>query len=142
VTVSGGLWLAAALLGVAAAVVMLLDLAALEAAVRAVVDRDHPGEQQATRDRTVAVTSAVLVAGGVVGLVQLGTALRLRAGRAAARYVLVLLLGASVVQVVLAVGVVDVVARLALLLAVACGLVAAVLMYLPQANRWFAAQRP
>ena len=87
-------------------------------------------------------TSAVLVAGGAVGLVQLGTALRLRAGRGAARYVLVLLLGASVVQAVLAVDVVAPAARLAMLLGLACGVVAAVLMYLPAANRWFAAQRP
>jgi hypothetical protein len=142
VTVSAGFWLAAALLGVVAAVVMLLDLPALEAAIRVVVDRDHPAEQQATRDRTIAVTSAVLVAGGVVGLVELGTALRLRAGRGAARYVLMLLLGASVVQAVLAVGVVAPTARLAMLLGVAGGVVAAVLMYLPAANRWFAAQRP
>ena len=53
-----------------------------------------------------------------------------------------LLLGASVVQAVLAVGVVDPVARLAMLLGLACGVVAMVLMYLPAANRWFAAQRP
>ena len=142
VTTSVGWWLAAAVLGVVAAVAMLVDLDALEAAIRAVVDRDHPGEQQATRDRTVAITSAVLVAGGAVGLVELGTALRLRAGRGAARYVLVLLLGASVVQALLAVDVVAPVARLAILLGVACGVVAAVLMYLPAANRWFAAQRP
>jgi hypothetical protein len=37
---------------------------------------------------------------------------------------------------------VDIVARLALLLGVACGAVAAVLMYLPAANGWFATRRP
>ena len=55
---------------------------------------------------------------------------------------LVLLFGASAVQAVLAIGVVDPVARLAMLLGVACGAVAVVLMYLPAANRWFASQRP
>lgn len=142
VTVSYCLWLAAGALGVAAALVMLLDLAALEAAVRVVVDRDFPQEQQSTRDRAVALTSAVLVAGGAVGLAQGGAAIRLRAGGTDARYTLVILLAAAIVEVVLAVGVVDLVARLALLLGVACGLVAAVLMYLPAANRWFATKTP
>ncbi len=142
VAVSSGLWLAAGALGVGAALVMLLDLAALEAAVRGVVDRDFPDELQATRDRVVALTSAVLVAGGAVGLAQVGAALRLRAGRGAVRYLLVLMLLAAGVEVVLALGVVDAVARLALLLGVACGAVAAVLMYLPAANRWFATRRP
>jgi hypothetical protein len=142
VAVASGLWLAAGGLGVVAALVMLLDLHGLEASVRAVVDRDFPRELQATRDRVVALTSAVLVAGGVVGLAQVGTALRLRVGRGGVRYLLVLLLVGAVVEVVLAVGVVDVVARLALLLGVACGVVAAVLMYLPAANGWFATKRP
>jgi hypothetical protein len=142
VGVAAALWLAAGVCGVVAALVMLLDLAALEAAVRGVVDRDFPGETQATRDRAVALTSAVLVAGGAVGLAEVGVGLRLRAGRGAVRYLLVLLLVAAVVEVVLAVGVVDPVARAALLLGVACGAVATVLMYLPAANRWFAARRP
>ncbi len=142
VTVASGLWIGAGALGVAAALVMLLDLAALEAAVRGVADRDFPDELQATRDRVVALTSAVLVAGGAVGLAQVGAALRLRAGRGSVRFLLVLLLGTSVVEVVLAVGVVDLVARLALLLGVACGVVATVLMYLPASNHWFATRRP
>jgi hypothetical protein len=142
VTVAAGLWLAAGALGVVAALVMLLDLAALEGAVRGVADRDFPHELQATRDRAVALTSAVLVAGGAVGLAQVGVALRLRAGRGAVRYLLVLLLAAAAVEVVLALGVVDAVARLALVLGVACGGSAAVLMYLPAANRWYATRRP
>jgi hypothetical protein len=141
VAVSYALWLAAAALGVAAAVVMLLDLDALEAAVRTVVDRDFPQEQQAARDRVVALTSAVLVAGGAVGLAEAAAAIRLRAGRTWARYVLVPLLAAAVLEAVLATGVVDLVARLALLLGTACGAVAVVLMFLPAANRWFATQR-
>jgi hypothetical protein len=142
VTVSAALWLAAGALGAVAALVMLLDLHGLEAAVRAVVDRDFPAEQQATRDRAVALTSAVLVAGGAVGLAQVGAGLRLRAGRGGVRYLLVLLLVAALVEIALAVGVVDLVARLALLLGAACGAVGAVVMYLPDANRWFATRRP
>jgi hypothetical protein len=142
VSVASGLWIAAGSLGVAAALIMLLDLAALEAAVRGVVDRDFAHELQSTRDRVVALTSAVLVAGGAVGLAQVGAALRLRAGRGAVRYLLVLLLAAATVEVVLAVGVVDVLARLALLVGVGCGVAAAVLMYLPPANLWFATRRP
>ena len=111
VTLASGLWLAAGALGVAAALIMLLDLASLEAAVRGVVDRDFPDELQSTRDRVVALTSAVLVAGGAVGLAQVGAALRLRAGRGGVRYLLVLMLVAAAVEVVLAVGVVDLVAR-------------------------------
>jgi hypothetical protein len=142
VVASSVLWLAAGALGAVAALVMLLDLQALEAAVRTVVDRDFPAEQPATRDRAVALTSAVLVAGGAVGLAQVAAGLRLRAGRGTVRYLLVLLLVAAVVEIVLAVGVVDPVARLALLLGAVCGAVAAVLMYLPEANRWFASRRP
>ena len=98
VTAASGLWLCAGALGVAAALIMLLDLASLEAAVRGVVDRDFPHELQAARDRVVALTSAVLVAGGAVGLAQVGAALRLRAGRGAVRYLLVLLLVAATVR--------------------------------------------
>jgi hypothetical protein len=58
------------------------------------------------------------------------------------RYLLVLLLVAATVEVVLAVGVVDVLARLALLVGVGCGVAASVLMYLPPAGHWFATRRP
>ena len=57
------------------------------------------------------------------------------------RLLLVVLLAAAAVEVVLAGGVVDAVARTGLLLGVACGLVAAVLGYLPTANRWLATRR-
>ena len=142
VSAACALWLAAGSLGVAAALIMLLDLAALEAAVRGVVDRDFPHELQSTRDRAVTLTSAVLVAGGAAGLAQVGAALRLRVGRGAVRYVLVLLLAAATVEAMLALGVVDVAARLALLGGVGCGVAAAVLMYLPPAGHWFATRRP
>jgi hypothetical protein len=141
VTVACVLWIAAGVAGVVAALVMLLDLDGLEAAVRGVADRDFPTELQSTRDRAVALTSTVLVAGGFVGLAEVAAALRMRAGRSAARHLLVVLLAAAAVEVVLAVGVVDVVARTGLLLGVACGAVAAVLAYLPAANRWFATRR-
>jgi hypothetical protein len=68
-------------------------------------------------------------------------AIRLRTGRGGARFSLVLLV-LAVVEIVLAVGVVDLVVRIALLLGAACGLVAAVLMYLPPSNHLFAARRP
>jgi hypothetical protein len=141
VSLSSALWLAAAACGVTAALIMLLDLDGLEAAVRAVVERDFPHEQAVTRDRAVAATSAVLVAGGAAGLAQAGAALRMRAGHGGARFLLVLLLVVTVVEIVLAVGVVDVVARIALLLAVAFAVVGAVVMYLPPSNRWFATRR-
>ena len=53
----------------------------------------------------------------------------------------VLLLAAAAAEVMFAVGVVDVVARTGQLLGVACGFVAAVLGYLPAANRWFTTRR-
>jgi len=139
--VASALWIAAGLLGVAAALVMLLDLDGLEAAVRGVVDRDFPNEAQSARDRAVSLTSTVLVAGGFVGLAEVAAGLRLRTGRGAMRLLLVVLLAAAAAEVVFAVGVVDVVARTGLLLGVACGFVAAVLGYLPAANRWFATRR-
>lgn len=142
VTVAAWLWLVAGAFGVLAALVMLIDLDALKAAVRVVVDNGFPQENQVTRDRAVALTSGVLVVGGLAGLAEVGTALRLRAGRGSVRYLLVLLLVVAIIEAVLALGVVDAVARLALLLGVACGSVALVFMYTPAANRWFAAQRP
>jgi hypothetical protein len=141
VSISAVLWTVAGALAAVAALLMLLDLDGLKTAVRTVVDHGFPHVPAATQDRVVSLTTAVLVGGGALGLLQVGAARRLHGGRGAARFALVLLLALAVVEVVLATGVVDLVVRLVLLLGVACGLVAAVFMYLPTANFWFAARR-
>jgi len=140
VSISAVLWTAAGVLAAAATLFMLLDLDGLKTAVRTVVDQGFPHVPAATQDRVVSVTTAVLVGGGALGLAQVAAARRLRGGRGAARFALVLLLALAVVEVVLATGVVGLVARLTLLLGIACGLVGAVFMYLPAANFWFAAR--
>lgn len=141
VSIAYGLWLAAAACGVGAALVMLLELGALEASVRAVAERNYPDESPVTRDRAAALAAAVLIgAGFVVGLGQAGSAMAMRSGRGAARVLLVLLLAASVIDVLLALGVVSTGVRIAMLLSVAFGLVGAVMMYLPAVNLWLGAQ--
>jgi hypothetical protein len=140
VSTSAVLWTAAGVLAAVAALLMLLDLDGLKAAVRTVVEQGFPKVPAATRDRVIGPTAMVLVVGGALGLLQVVGARRLHAGRGAARFALVLLLALAVVEVVLAIGVVDLAVRLVLLLGVACGLVGAVVMYLPAANLWFAAR--
>lgn len=142
VDVSAGLWTAAAVLGLVAALVMLLDLDGTQAAVRAIVDRDLPDESAVTRDRAVTAAAAVLIGGAfVVSLATGVSAAAMRSGRGGARFVLVLLLVVTVVEIVLAVGVVAPVVLVVLVVAAALGVAAAVPMYLPGANRWFAIRR-
>lgn len=142
VGVSAGLWTAAAVLGLVAALVMLLDLDGTQAAVRAIVDRDFPNETAVTRDRAVAAAAAVLIGGAFVISVATGlSAAALRAGRGGARFLLVLLLVVTVVEIVLAVGVVAPLVPVVLGVAAALGVAGAVLMYLPDANRWFAIRK-
>jgi hypothetical protein len=142
VSTSAVLWALAGVLAAVAALLMLLDLDGLKAAVRTVVEQRFPQSPATTRERVIGPTTTVLVAGGALGLLQVVAARRLHAGRGGARFALVLLLAVAVVEVVLAVGVVDLAVRVSLLLGVACGLVGAVFMYLPAANLWFAARSP
>ena len=142
VDVSAGLWTAVAVLGLVAALVMLLDLEGTQAAIRAIVDRDFPNESVVTRDRAVAAAAAVLIGGVlVVSLVTGASAAAMRAGRGGARFLLVLLLVLTVLEIVLAVGVVAPLVPVVLVVAAALGVAATVLMYLPDANRWFAIRK-
>lgn len=136
------LWLAAGALLLLAALVMIFNLDGLEAGIRTIVDTDFPAETAVTRDRAVALTLAVLIGGGIVlGLAEAGFASLMRSGRGGARFVLVLLLALSLVEIVVTLGVVITVVGLALLLSAACGLVGTVMMYLPPSNAWFAFRR-
>jgi hypothetical protein len=137
VSVSAVLWLVAGVLVGAAALLMLLDLDGVRRAVQAVVDTGFANVPEAKRQRVVGLTTTVLVAGAAVGVAQVLLAWRLRAGRGV-RFALVLLLALAVAEAVLAVGVVGLSIRVALVLGVAVGAMAAVLMYLPAANLWFA----
>lgn len=137
-----GLWFGGATMGVVAALVMLMSLDTLESTVRGIVERDFPNEASMTRDRVVALASAVLIGGGLlVGFAQMGAAAAMRSGRGAARFALVTLLGVAVVEMLLSLEVVSIAGRVALLLSISLGVVGSVLMYLPTANLWFSSQR-
>jgi hypothetical protein len=137
VSASAVLWVVAGALVGGAALLMLLDLDGVRRAVQTVVDTGFADVPAVKRQRVVGLTTTVLVVGAAVGVGQMLLAWRLRAGRAV-RFVLVLLLALAVTEAVLALGVVDLAIRVALLLGVAVGAMAAVLMYLPSANLWFA----
>ncbi|MBW0094389.1 hypothetical protein I4I73_28825 [Pseudonocardia sp. KRD-184] len=142
VVVAYGLWTAAAAVGLLAALAMLIDLDGVQGAVRATVDRDFPNESAVTRDRAVAAATGVLIGGAFVVSVLTGiTATAMRAGRGAARVVLVLLIAVVVVEIVLAVDVVSPLALGLLVVNAALGAAGTVMMYLPDANNWFAIKR-
>lgn len=138
VVVAYGLWTAAAAFGLFAALVMLFDIDSVQAAVQALVDRDFPNEEQVIQDRAAGAATAVLIGGAFLLSVLTGvTAAIMRAGRGAARVVLVLLVVVVAVEIVLAVDVVSPVVLILLVLSVALGVAGAVMMYLPSANAWF-----
>jgi len=141
VSASAVLWAAAGVLVGVAALLMLLDLDGVRRAVQTVVDSGFATVPAEKRQRVVGLTTTVLVVGAAVGVTQVLLARSVWAGRGA-RFVLVLLLALAVVELVLAVGVVGLAARLALVVGVTSGVVATVLMYLPTANLWFATRRP
>ena len=137
VSVSVVLWVVGGVLVGGAALLMLLDLDGVRRGVQTVVDAGFANVPAVKRQRVVGLTTTVLVVGAAVGIGQILLAGRLRAGRGV-RFVLILLLALAVAEAVLAIGVVDLAIRVALLLGVAVGAMAAVLMYLPTANLWFA----
>ena len=141
VSASAVLWAVAGVLVGLAALLMLLDLDGVRGAVRTVVDTGFASVPAEKRQRVVGLTTTVLVVGAAVGVAQVLLARSLWAGRGV-RFVLVLLLVLAAVELVLAVGVVDLAVRLALVVGVMSGVAAAVLMYLPDANLWFAMRRP
>ncbi len=133
---------AAALLALAAAVVMVLDLDTIRTAVRGVVDRDFAVETPATRDRAAGIAVAVLVAGTfLVGPLLAAVGVALRARRGAGRAGLVVVLALTVVLIVLATGVVPPLVPPVLVGAVGTGLAAVVAAALPPARAWFARRR-
>lgn len=143
VVVAYALWTTAAVVGLAAALAMLVDLDGIQTAVRTLVDRDFPDESAVTRGRAVAAVTAVLVGGVFLLSVAVGiTAAALRTGRAAARVVLVLLAVVVVVEIVLVVDVVSPLVVALLLVSVALGVAGMVTMYRPSATRWLLATRP
>lgn len=141
VAASAVLWAVAGVLVGGAALLMLLDLDGVRRGVRTVVDTGFPTVPEAQRGRVVGLTTTVLVVGAALGVAQVLLAWRLWAGRGV-RFLLVLLLALATAELVLAVGVVDAAARVALVLGVAGGLGAAVLMYLPAANLWLGTRSP
>lgn len=142
VDASFALWAAAATVVLVAAVVLLTDLDGTREAVRALVDRDFAAQPASTRGQAVTVAVAVLVTGAfAVGPATAVAAAVMRAGRGGARFMLVLLLLVTVGEIVLAVGVVAPVVLVLLAVAAVLGVAAAVQMYLPPANRWFALRR-
>ena len=134
---SAALWVVAGVLVGGAALLMLLDLDGVRRAVQAVVDTGFATVPVEKRQRVVGLTTTVLVVGAAVGVAQVLLARSLSSR--GVRFFLVLLLALAVSDTVLAVGVVDLAIRVALLLGVAIGAMGAVLIYLPAANLWFGA---
>lgn len=140
---SAGLWLAAVLAGLASAVLVLLNFDQLRADLLADVTQQFPDETQVTRERVVAAVLAFLIGSGVlIVLMQLGCALAMRSRRRWARVALVplWLLGAGYSLAVLG-GLpwpALIAASVAMGLSAILSTVAAVVMFLPASNSWFA----
>ena len=141
-TLSSVLWTAAAVALLVGVLLPVLGVGDLWADVAAVVQRDFPNESPATRDRAVAVVSAALVGSGVLlALMTGGAAAALRSGRRGARVLLALLLPVVAVHALLVLSVAPVLSAVLLGVGVALGLVAGVLMFLPDATKWLVQPR-
>jgi hypothetical protein len=136
-TTSGYLWLAAAAALLLAVVLPLVGVGDLWTDVTNAVNNGFPSEAVTTRDRASAAVTLVLVGSGVLLAVLIGAAAAgLRGGRSGARVLLVLLLVLVVVHGLLMLGVAPPTSTALLAGAVALGLVAAVLMFLPGTTAW------
>lgn len=141
-TVSWALWLVAAVAGLVAVVGPLLGLGDFQADLRAVVERDYPTETPVTRDRVVTLATTVLIGGGILlASLEAGFAAAMRSGHGGARIVLVLVFVPVVLHALLLLSVAPPVTAAGLVVGIALALVAAVLMFLPDAGAWFA-RRP
>jgi hypothetical protein len=136
-TTSSFLWLAAAAALLLAVVLPLVGVGDLWTDVTNAVNNGFPSEAATTRDRASAVVTLVLVGSGVLLAVLIGgAAAGLRGGRGGARVLLALLLVLVVVHALLMLGVAPPTSTGLLAGAVALGLVAGVLMFLPGTTAW------
>jgi hypothetical protein len=134
---SGLFWIAAAAALLLAVVLPLIGVGNLWTDVTAAVNNGFPTEDATTRDRASAVVTLVLVGSGVLLAVLVGAAAAgLRGGRSGARVLLVLLLVLVVVHALLMLDVAPPASTGLLAGAVALGLAAAVLMFLPGTTTW------
>jgi hypothetical protein len=139
---SSALWLAAAAALLLAVVLPLVGVGDLWTDVTNAVNNGFPSEAVTTRDRASAVVTLVLVGSGVALAVLIGAAAAgLRSGRSGARVLLVLAFVVVVVHALLMLGVAPLTSTALLAGAVALGLVATVLMFLPGTTAWLTQPR-
>jgi hypothetical protein len=136
---SVALWLVAAAVGAAGAVLILADLWQLQADLLAQVVQQFPTEPAATQQRVADTAVAVLIGSWVlVVLLQLAGAIAMGARRRLARLALVLPWLLGVVQNVFLIGIVPLPILATLLTATALATVATVAMFLPPCSAWLA----
>jgi hypothetical protein len=141
-TLSSLLWAGAAAALVLAVALPMVGVGDLWTDVTNAVNTGFPNEAETTRDRAAAVATIVLVGSGVLlALLVAAFAAGLRRGKSSARIVLALLLVLVTVHALLMLGVAPLASTVLLGAAVALGLVAAVLMFLPGTTAWLTRPR-
>lgn len=141
VHVAWWLWFAAGLAGIITAAATLRYFGELHAMMLSIVDRQFPQETPVTRDRAATATVATLIGAGVlISLIQLAFAVAMRSGRSWARFALVGLSIVGALYCAAVFGTAPQLSRVGLLASIALMVIAAVPMFLPGAQRWFAQQ--
>lgn len=135
------LWFAAGLAGIITAAATLRYFGELHAMMLSIVDRQFPQETPVTRDRAATATVATLIGAGVlISLIQLAFAVAMRSGRSWARFALVGLSIVGALYCAAVFGPAPQLSRFGLLATIALMVIAAVPMFLPGSQRWFAQQ--
>jgi hypothetical protein len=135
------LWFAAGLAGIITAAATLRYFGELHAMMLSIVDRQFPQETPVTRDRAATATVATLIGAGVlISLIQLAFAVAMRSGRSWARFALVGLSIVGALYCAAVFGTAPQLSRFGLLATIALMVIAAVPMFLPGSQRWFAQQ--
>jgi hypothetical protein len=135
------LWFAAGLAGIITAAATLRYFGELHAMMLSIVDRQFPQETPVTRDRAATATVATLIGAGIlISLIQLAFAVAMRSGRSWARFALVGLSIVGALYCAAVFGTAPQLSRFGLLATIALMVIAAVPMFLPGSQRWFAQQ--
>jgi hypothetical protein len=133
------LWLAAVAVGVAGAMLILLDLQRVQGDLLTQVAQQFPNEAAVSQARVANVALAILIGSwGLVMLLQLACVIAMGAQRRLARPALVPLWLLGAVQNVLVVGVVPQPILVGLATATALAAAGTVAMFLPPSSAWLA----
>ncbi|MGH3821505.1 MAG: hypothetical protein ACRDRA_01460 [Pseudonocardiaceae bacterium] len=136
------LWFGACVVGVITAIATLRYFGELKALVLLTLEREHPLETLATRERVAMATVATLIgAGALIALVQTTLAFTMRSGRGWARFPLVGLTLLSALYSVKVFGEAPPITQAGLLASTALMVIASVPTCLPGTRTWFAHRR-